>query len=274
MNYFTTFGEELLVKTINSNFGLNITEYVTIDFLGLVNVINSIGGIKLTISEDEMRVINQYLIEIYALEGMPYQEMTVCGDVILTGEQAVGHCRNRFVGSDFTRAKRQRDVITAIINKVAQMDTQDAINCIDYFLAQIQTNVNVQEYISISGRTGELIKLDTKTPFMISVLKKLENETFGVNITPYQLIEEIEIEYEKQAMFTLATKEGASNITFSYDDAIVYPNDTVYVSANIVTDERFTDETIDQIYNHIKIVGNNRYVYIKGLNNNRYNMVG
>ena len=47
-------GESLAIKTINENFGLNITEYATIDFSGLIHIINDIGGIEVNISKSEM----------------------------------------------------------------------------------------------------------------------------------------------------------------------------------------------------------------------------
>ena len=148
INHAFAFGQEqLLLKTLNNNFGINVSEYITVDFLGLARVINSIGGINLTISQDEMNVINDYLKEIYALEGTPYTPMTEFGDVLLTGEQAVAHSRDRYVGSDFTRGERQRQVIEAIINKISTFDSDRQIKFIDDFLAQVHTNVNITEYL-------------------------------------------------------------------------------------------------------------------------------
>ncbi len=140
-------GEQLSIKTINSNFGLNITEYATVDFMGLVNIINAVGGIEMEITKDEMVVINEYLKEIYSLENKPYKEMTQYGKLTLTGEQALAHARNRYVGSDFTRANRQRDVLTALMNKLSTMDKTKILSLIDVFLEQVKTNINVTDYL-------------------------------------------------------------------------------------------------------------------------------
>lgn len=136
-------GEQLLLQTINYNFGIEITEYMTVDFLGMANLINKIGGVPLNISEEEMQVINKCLVEIYRLENRPYEAMTNYGSVLLNGEQAVAHCRNRYIGSDFVRARRQRDVIISALNKISQADYQDAVGYIDYGLSQIKTNADV-----------------------------------------------------------------------------------------------------------------------------------
>ncbi len=138
---FSYGGEQLLIKTINSNFGLAITEFASIDFLGLANVINAVGGIEMNISKAEMDIINQYLKEIYALENKPYVAMTQYGKVTLSGEQAVAHCRDRYVGSDFDRATRQRDVITAVLNKISIMSVDKSLDILDIGLSQITTSV-------------------------------------------------------------------------------------------------------------------------------------
>ncbi len=121
---------------------------------------------------------------------------------------------------------------------------------------------NVADYVKISGKSGDSIDLDNKTPFIISVLKKLQEGTFNVTVTPYIKVNGVDVEF-KEVNFNLSTLAGATNITFSYDDAIVYPNDTVYLSAQVVTDDKFTEENIDAIYNYINIVSNNKFTFIK-----------
>ncbi len=140
-------GQQLLIKTINSNFGLAITEFASIDFIGLANVINAMGGIDMEISKAEMDIINMYLKEIYRLEGKTYVPMTEYGKLTLNGEQAVAHCRNRYVGSDFDRASRQRNVIMAVLDKFSKIGIDKSLEVLDIGLEQITTNVDVTSYL-------------------------------------------------------------------------------------------------------------------------------
>lgn len=143
-------GEQLAIKTINSTFGLDITEYVTIDFSGLINIINSVGGIEMDITKAEMEVINQYLVDSYAITGKKYVPMTNYGHVTLNGEQALAHSRNRYVGSDFERANRQREVLMAMMNKLSSMNASTLMSLVsDSFLSQVKTNINVTSYIGL-----------------------------------------------------------------------------------------------------------------------------
>lgn len=150
INHAYVYGEEqLAIKTINSNFGLNITEYATVDFTGLVHVINDIGGIELTITQAEKNFINNSSKLAYEVSGNKQKKLTSYGTVKLDGEQALTHARNRSVGDDFTRASRQRDVIEAILNKMTKMDIGKISSTLDILLKEVTTNINVSEYIGI-----------------------------------------------------------------------------------------------------------------------------
>ena len=152
INHAYAYGkEQLALKTINSNFGLNISEYVTINFKGLINVINKIGGIELDISKAEKDYINQYVNESYELTGKPVQLLSSYGKVKLTGEQALTHSRNRTVGNDFTREERQRDVLTAVMNKVSTMSITQLWSLSDSVLSEVKTNLNVSECMGIAS---------------------------------------------------------------------------------------------------------------------------
>lgn len=151
INHAYAYGkEQLALKTINSNFGLNITEYVTIDFKGLINVINKIGGIELTITKAEKEYVNQYVHESYQLTGRTRKLLTSYGKVQLTGEQALTHARNRTIGNDFERAERQRDVITAAMSKVMQKSITEIWKLSDSILEEVRTNLDISECMGIA----------------------------------------------------------------------------------------------------------------------------
>ena len=152
INHAYAYGQEQLsVKTINSNFGLDITQYVTINFAGLVHIINDVGGIEMEITEAERQYINQYVNESYVLtNNYSYiQKVERAGKVTLTGEQALTHSRNRSVGSDFVRASRQRDVLAALMNKIASMDESKILSVIQDFLKEVKTNIDVTSYLGL-----------------------------------------------------------------------------------------------------------------------------
>ena len=150
INHAYAFGnEQLAIKTINSNFGLNITEYVTIDFVGLIHVINKLGGVQLNITNEELGYINQRSTGSYAMTGNKVSKLVSSGLVTLSGEQALTHSRNRTVGNDFDRAGRQRMVLEALITKISLLSTDGILGISDSILSEVKTNINVTEYMGI-----------------------------------------------------------------------------------------------------------------------------
>ena len=111
--------EELVIKTVNQNFNTDISEYITIDFSGLVKVIDKLGGIDLEITEDEKNFINKYVDYTAKVSGGEAEKLTEFGNVHLTGVQVLTHCRNRSVGNyDFKRTERHRVVLEKVIQDI------------------------------------------------------------------------------------------------------------------------------------------------------------
>lgn len=133
-------GVGLTINTLNQTYGLDIQNYVTISFDNLVNVIDEIGGVEVYISEEEA--------EYYRKNGMPD---IVAGDVTLTGSQALAHARNRTLGSDFERTRRQRSVMYGIYRKImSEKDISALLPLINYCVTQVETNMSVTEIYDMS----------------------------------------------------------------------------------------------------------------------------
>lgn len=99
-------GVALAIKTLNSNFDLNIKDYVTVDFEGLQNIIDSLGGVQVDIKS-------------YELPTMKTVGVTSSGTSNLNGTQALAYSRIRYQGNgDYERTDRQRTVLTALFTKI------------------------------------------------------------------------------------------------------------------------------------------------------------
>ena len=54
-------GVENTLKTINTNFDLNVTEYVMIDFKSVADLVDKVGGVEINITSEELKYINDYI---------------------------------------------------------------------------------------------------------------------------------------------------------------------------------------------------------------------
>lgn len=100
---------KLAVKTINQAFGMNITDYAYINFEEFKEVIDYIGGVKVHVSELELKTLNY----------TPNKEDKVPGTGMqhLDGRQALLYSRIRS-DSDTNRTARQREVLIAMYEQV------------------------------------------------------------------------------------------------------------------------------------------------------------
>ncbi len=105
---------QLAVKTLNQNFGLEITDHVTMNFFGLSRVIDYIGGVTVEVDEAERKEMNTNIIPWMVEMGIPCEPVTTAGTQLLTGGQAVSYARIRHTDSDIVRGGRQREVLEAI----------------------------------------------------------------------------------------------------------------------------------------------------------------
>lgn len=136
-------GPQLAIKTINENFGLNIKDYVKVDFFSLEKIVDSVGGIEVNITSQELKVINGYIKEVSDIEKTPIKNITHTGTQLLNGKQAVAYCRIRYTtGDDFKRTERQRDVLQLIINKIKGRGKSGILDTVNTMLPYVETSMS------------------------------------------------------------------------------------------------------------------------------------
>lgn len=121
-------GPQLAVKTINQNFGLNISEYGTVNFQQMATIVDAVGGVEIDITEAERLDANNSIYEQSAVAGLPQDIIKEAGLQTLSGTQAVAYARIRHVenqdgkNDDFGRTDRQREVLSKMFYKALDMN--------------------------------------------------------------------------------------------------------------------------------------------------------
>lgn len=143
-------GPKLAIKTINQVFGTDIRNYVSVDFFVLEKVIDLIGGIPMDIKPEEIKIINQYINEISAIQKKEPVHLTNSGTQSLNGIQAVAFSRVRYVGNgDFERTERQRRVLKAIEEKVNSMGAAKIPSLLMQVMPDVETSLSQSELLSL-----------------------------------------------------------------------------------------------------------------------------
>ncbi len=143
-------GANLLVQTIEYNFGIKIDDYATVNFEMFTALVDGLGGIDVEVTENEADYINNR--HNYGNEKKP--DYFESGErVHLNGYQALWYSRIRKLDSDFMRTERQRKVITSIVSNV-----KGQMNPIGIF-GLISTAKEVAPYIETTLSTGDFWSL-------------------------------------------------------------------------------------------------------------------
>ena len=115
-------GPELVIHTLNENLKLNMIHYVSVDYAGLIRMVDALGGVRLEITEDEMKRINDSINQDrqrYQALGYTAPDLSRYGpDTLLNGLQALTYARIRKLDSDFMRTKRQRNLLDALLKRL------------------------------------------------------------------------------------------------------------------------------------------------------------
>jgi len=150
---FSAGGPQGAISMLNKNLDLNITDYVTVDFNAVVNCIDLIGGIEMTITDEEAHFMIGYMDEINKLTGHDSKVPESGGTYILDGVQATAYARIRYTaGDDYKRTERQRDVIIAMAKKAQQADLKTINKIIDEVFGDIETSFSNADLLSLAAQ--------------------------------------------------------------------------------------------------------------------------
>lgn len=143
-------GAEQAVKMLNMNLDMDITNFVTVGYKGLSEVIDGLGGVYIDVDSEEIKHINNYQIGIAEILKCDYTPVTETGMQLLNGLQATAYCRIRYTaGNDFKRAARQREVIQAIEDQAKKADYATLSKVFNNAIDDIYTSLDSKDILDL-----------------------------------------------------------------------------------------------------------------------------
>lgn len=127
-------GADLLVKTVEHCFKVEIDHYVRVNFYAVVEAIDAIGGIHMELTRAEAQALTD-----------KYHSPLHAGDNYLDGRLTLGFARLRSIDSDWQRVERQRKVILATVDALKDSSLTELDNLLDQVLPLVQTNMSMLE---------------------------------------------------------------------------------------------------------------------------------
>lgn len=132
-------GAELAVKTLNTNFNLDITDYIAVNFSEMAEIVDMLGGVQVDLTQGEI----DYM-------GSNGNALSPGSSVTLNGAQAVSYSRIRHLDNDNMRTSRQREVLSSIFSKARSMSATQYPGLIRQGLGMCTTSLSYGEILEYS----------------------------------------------------------------------------------------------------------------------------
>ncbi len=158
---YTLGGAPLSIQTIEANFGVKIDRYAIVDFDSFIDIIDTLGGIEMEVTQDEIDYINYQMYKNEQSDGNPATITAAPGVVKLTGQEALWYARDRGLtkgeddneigidGDDWDRTSRQRKLIEKMISDLRGSDLGKIISIVNSVGPKITTNLKKDEITAL-----------------------------------------------------------------------------------------------------------------------------
>lgn len=135
-------GVALVYQTIATNFGLKLDGYAVVDFAAFKEVINTIGGVEIELTDKEHTYLTTAYKKGSVLKLQP-------GLNNMNGTQALAYTRIRQdAKGDFGRTERQRKVLQSIFTKAKSMSLSELISLTEAIMPYIATDLENSEILA------------------------------------------------------------------------------------------------------------------------------
>lgn len=153
-------GAQLAIKTLNENFGLNIEDFVAVDFASLPKIIDLLGGIELDITSEEINSsinINSHIDHLNTEGGTNVEFITSPGLQKVNGVQALAYSRIRYTsGGDSERTTRQRTVLNKLFEKALSVSPTQYLSLVDKILPFVKTSLDTNDILSLAAKVATM----------------------------------------------------------------------------------------------------------------------
>ena len=187
-------GETCMMDTIENFLDIKIDYYVKINFTGVVQLVDTLGGVEIDVPYNlcEQNSKRQWGSNtIYIEKGLQ----------TLNGEQALAYARNRhpnpsmcsskwtnYTSNDFIRGEHQQEVVTALLNKFKDVKDLDTVyKLLDTISNNMVTNMSTDQILSLYNVFKDIASKSTGMNDMADVLgiQRLKLNGYDARIYDY-----------------------------------------------------------------------------------------
>ena len=167
INSSAAYGTQCVINTIQNLTDIKIDYYVKVNFKGVVDLVNALGGIDITVPDD-IKFCEQNSKRSFKKQDLLCIES---GFQHMDGEQALAFARHRktLPAGDFQRVQHQQLVVEGIANAAKNLrNVNDFTRVLDAIAANMDTNMSTDEMLNLynvgksvifGGNNGSMINI-------------------------------------------------------------------------------------------------------------------
>ncbi|MDO4270870.1 MAG: LCP family protein [Eubacteriales bacterium] len=140
-------GPALAIRTVNENFGTDITDYIAVNFEQLVDIIDALDGVEIDVQDFELTELNRVIADYGIEQKKQFKGLDSAGTQTLSGVQALcyGRIRKGGTGDDWGRVERQGVVLNAMFEKVQSLSAGKLIGLMQKLMPNVTTSLSAGE---------------------------------------------------------------------------------------------------------------------------------
>lgn len=231
INSSAAYGSTCVINTIENLVDIKIDYYVKINFKGVVDLVNALGGIDLTVPDKidfcEQNSKRSKLPQDLQCIKSGYQHMD--------GEKALAFARHRHTlpAGDFQRVQHQQLVVEGIANSAKNLKNVDAFfKVLDSISANIDTNMSTNQMMNLynigknmifSANEGSMINIQKTYLTGYDLTMYVNNLKSSVYTFQYYEQSLEEIKHALKVTLELEKNEDIKTFNFSINDKYEVP---------------------------------------------------
>lgn len=147
-------GTQVLIDTIEKNFGIPVDNYILVNYLNIVELVDAVGGLYMDVTSDELFWMESKIKNLNQLMDLPEEANLIdpseAGRLLLNGVQIAAYMRIRYAGDgDFDRTERAREVLLGLKDRAMEMSATELLNFANTVLPMITTDLSQSQTLSL-----------------------------------------------------------------------------------------------------------------------------
>lgn len=188
INSSAAYGSSCVIKTIQKLTDIEIDYYVKINFTGVVQLIDALGGVTVDVEKPDFQFNGSYDCKGTVCEQNSKRQKgssmiyVPTGIQHLNGEQALAYARNRhqYAISDIARNQHQQQVIEAAAKQIKNINSiTEFENILETVSNNIETNMSLEQIISFYSVGKDMLINSNSTSLSI---KKTSLSYYNLNV--------------------------------------------------------------------------------------------